>query len=382
MKNVVQQCYDNPNEGNQVSIGILGDVDCSTWKNNGHNPLLALKPLFEKTDVVVANVETVISDDPLKPVKRGIILKSPTCLARMLKEVGVDVALLANNHIDDFGREGALATVHYLSQEGIKTFGLNGSNDLKVSCKGMDFQFSGYCTPWQGDAVVSPYGRSPGGVIKRKRDGEYHWLYFVHGFEELYSVPFPWRVDLLKAIADGLKPSAVVCGHSHVYQGWFRQNGIPVCLSYGNGFMNLAYHEKANPKSRIGCYSVLNFDENGCRSIDEHYFRIKPDGIVELSGTEETACRKDLKEMHQILDDESELRDAWESACYQAWEPKGWKNLPLLRGLYDWHRRVKVYDQMQRGATFNRAIHAAYLKRQYDMNVFRLRDDERIHLEG
>lgn len=354
-----------------VSIGILGDVDFSTWKKTETNPLKLLVPILSKTDVVIANVETVISDRELKSTKNGILLRSPVECTRMLSEAGIDVALLANNHIDDFGRDGVTDTVKHLSAVGIQCFGLVGQNDLEIEIKGVRFCLSGFGTSWQDTTVVPPYGETPGGIIRRRSPAEAHWLYFVHGFEELFSVPFPWCVDLLNAIADKLNPSAVICGHAHVYQGWMLRSGVPVCLSYGNGFMNLDYHLARNALSKIGCYSILHFDESGCFEVMEYFYRISPSGIGELGEVS-------INEMLETCGHLDDLEKRWEDACYNGWKPKGYRNWPIIRMLYDFHRHILRFDGSQQGIIYDRAIRAAYLKRQYGRNAFSLREDELI----
>lgn len=367
--------------GNTVSIGVLGDVDFSTFRYVGENPLELIRPLLADTDIVVANVETVISNRDLCSNKGGILLKSPSIGADILKDIGIDVALLANNHIDDFGEEGVNDTVENLESRGIEIFGLARKNGITVLRNGLNFRFFGVGTPWQDNSIVPSYGETPGSVANRVGIEGKNVLYFIHGFEELYSTPFPWRVQLLKTIARHFCPLAVVCGHSHVFQGWFREEGIPVCLSYGNGFMNLAYHLDVNPASRIGCYSVIHFDSEGCFRLDEHLYYITSHGIEKLDEDEAETFLKNLDSIQRILNDPEKLHARWEDNCFKAWKPRGIKNLPIIRSLYDWHRKVKKYGVAQRGVVYGRAILAAYLKRQYGLEVFKIREDEKIRVE-
>lgn len=364
--------------GSTATVGIFGDVDFSTYRQSDSNPLELLRPVFAQTDIVVANVETVLSDRKLPPVKNGILLKSSSDCAEILRDIGVDCALLANNHIDDFGVVGVADTVENLESRGIEVFGLVGKNGISVKRDGINFNFTGYGTIWQDNSIVPAYGKTPGSVDSVSFNG--NGLFFVHGFEELHSAPFPWRIELLKSIASKLRPAAVVCGHNHVYQGWIRRDETPICLSYGNGFMNLPYHHKLNPDSRMGCYSVMRFDAKGCYGIDEYLYRITEERVEDLSDGEADAFFAKIAKMHELLKTPERFQHEWEAECFAAWKPSGWLNWPVARLVYDRHRRIKEQAKSQNGVVYVRAMRAAYLKRQYGIDTFQLRDDEKVDI--
>lgn len=205
-------------------------------------------------------------------------------------------------------------------------------------------------------------------------------VFFVHGFEELHSTPFPWRIKLLKSIASKVRPAAVVCGHNHVYQGWIRHDETPICLSYGNGFMNLPYHSKLNSDSLKGCYSVLRFDAKGCYGIDEYLYRITEERVEYLADGEADAFFAKIDKMHGLLKTPDQLQQDWEAECFAAWKPRGWLNWPGVRLVYDRHRRIKEQAKSQMGVVYIRAMRAAYLKRQYGIDTFQLRDDEKVDI--
>lgn len=367
--------------GESIKIAILGDMDFSTWVDNGKNPLRLLKPLISMVDITIANIETVFSDRQLIANKPGILLKSPSRCADFLKEVGINYALLANNHIDDFGVEGIQDTIDALKRNKIDYFGLCERNNILVHKKGITFTLSGVGTPWQDTAIVPSYGKSPGCFFKKTSPNS-HLLYFIHGFEELYSTPFPWRLELLRAISNELKPAALICGHSHCYQGWMNFNDKSVtCLSYGNGFMNLEYHSTANKLSKFGICTILHFDQDGCFQIDEHPYKITSCGIEPISQSDADELWHDLNIMHELTKNPKNLQNSWEEECFRKWRPQGIKDWPFIRRLYDCRRGlfpIKATD----GIVYLRAMRAAYLKRQYGISSFSLREDEYIRMKN
>ena len=87
-----------------------------------------VKPLFEQADLSFINLETTLT---MSGNYTGYpLFRSPEEIAGALKEIGIDVAVLANNHILDGGRQGVYTTLELLDAAGIKHTGIfTNSND-------------------------------------------------------------------------------------------------------------------------------------------------------------------------------------------------------------------------------------------------------------
>ncbi len=72
----------------------------------------ALKPLFQRADFTILNLETTLSDRP--PYTGYPLFRSPRELATTLRNIGVDVLCQANNHVLDGGALGVRRTTHTL----------------------------------------------------------------------------------------------------------------------------------------------------------------------------------------------------------------------------------------------------------------------------
>nr|MCU0260555.1 CapA family protein [Ilumatobacteraceae bacterium] len=73
----------------------------------------------------MVNLETVVGDLPESsalPGKRFVIRSGPEVMA-FLDELGVDVAVLANNHAYDHGPTGVLSTLDAMAESGIAAVG-------------------------------------------------------------------------------------------------------------------------------------------------------------------------------------------------------------------------------------------------------------------
>lgn len=323
--------------GESVSIGILGDISFHNINMLDKSIFSPLLDIIQETDIVIANIETVISDRAFTNIKKkGLLLKSPASTAKVLKEIGINVGLLANNHINDYGIEGINDTIINLEKEKIFTFGLPNKNPLQVIKKNLAFDFYGFVPPHYDSDNLLSYGNKINQIYPLSKS-ENHIIYFLHGFDELFSIPFPWRVNLLKQLSKIVNPSAVICGHQHIYQGYIINNGIPICLSYGNGFINIDYH-KSNVDSLIGCFSVLQFDSIGCYEINEYYYEISKNIITQLTDDKFEYIVSTMTKKMQIISDEKQLEKAWENECYTYYNKNRFTRNIILNLMYDIYR--------------------------------------------
>ena len=75
--------------------------------------------IFRDRDFIFANLECAITESENRIAKFGPNLKAPIKTAKVLADLGVTVAGISNNHVFDFGREGALDTIKYLTEAGV-----------------------------------------------------------------------------------------------------------------------------------------------------------------------------------------------------------------------------------------------------------------------
>ena len=105
-----------------------------------------VKPLFQR-NLSVGNLETVLGG----PSQRFVgypAFNSPDELAAALADLGIDIAMLANNHIYDRGLDAALRTTKVLDEVGVSWAGLSPQNDLNapliVEYGGLKWAFVNY----------------------------------------------------------------------------------------------------------------------------------------------------------------------------------------------------------------------------------------------
>src|SRR5829696_4684535 len=84
--------------------------------------ITSVRPVFSDADLVIANLDTVISDHG-EAMPKWANLRGPRELAQDLAELGIHVAVLANNHAMGFGAEGLLDMIEALRAAGVATVG-------------------------------------------------------------------------------------------------------------------------------------------------------------------------------------------------------------------------------------------------------------------
>ncbi|MFT7582807.1 MAG: poly-gamma-glutamate capsule biosynthesis protein CapA/YwtB (metallophosphatase superfamily) [Myxococcota bacterium] len=117
----------------EVRIIAGGDVIYGRYlkrglrRAGGPDPFAAIADRLRAADLAILNLETPLTDvEPvIRPSAYGKWLKfrGPTAFARTLADSGIDVAILANNHAEDCGKQGIQDTMSSLSTAGITHIG-------------------------------------------------------------------------------------------------------------------------------------------------------------------------------------------------------------------------------------------------------------------
>lgn len=167
-----------------------------------------LNNYFSSADFVIANLETTLGEEPYSGYPR---FRSPEALAGAMRRAGVDVAVLANNHICDRGAEGIRSTLAALDEAGLLHTGAFADSvppreryPLMLEKEAFRVALLNYTYGTNGLPV--PSGCRVNGIdtttIRReiasaRQDGATHVALFVHWGNEYERLPGPvsasWR---------------------------------------------------------------------------------------------------------------------------------------------------------------------------------------------
>jgi Putative enzyme of poly-gamma-glutamate biosynthesis (capsule formation) len=110
-------------------------------------PFENIKDFLAGNDLVLANLEGSFTDfKPRKLDPNNTSFTFDPKLAPMLKECGFNIVNLANNHVQDFGKDGFSQSEAYLDKAGISHFGdfYNEGPAVIKNIDGLKIAFIGY----------------------------------------------------------------------------------------------------------------------------------------------------------------------------------------------------------------------------------------------
>ena len=216
-----------------------------------------VKPLLEAADIAIVNLECPFTERGVK-LKKNFNFRARRELVRILKEGSVDVVSLANNHTNDWGRDGVKDTLRTLDRARIARFGAGMNleqarrpailqrNGIKLGFLGYYFQADPdmlepeevyattdragvagcykdiACLRDQVTADVTRLGPKVDAVVPF-----FHW-----GKEQSYEVR-DYQRELAHLCVD-LGCKAVLGAHPHRLQGVEVYKGAPIFYSLGN----------------------------------------------------------------------------------------------------------------------------------------------------
>ena len=116
----------------------------------GNNYDYAFKKLdwFTSADITMINLETTLTKTN-KPISKPFNFRARPRYAKMLKDSGIDLVTLANNHMYDFGPDGLMETIRVLDEAGVKHIGAgknikDARKPVIITTKGVKLAYFGY----------------------------------------------------------------------------------------------------------------------------------------------------------------------------------------------------------------------------------------------
>jgi poly-gamma-glutamate synthesis protein (capsule biosynthesis protein) len=232
-----------------MRISFCGDV-CPAYSNE-HFLAGDLETLFHdvpqefaKSDRVVVNLECALTDGGEKITKIGPNLKaSPKC-AEILKAAGVTDCSISNNHIFDWGTEGALDTIKAVEKAGMNWtgFGMNeldSRKNLIIEKDGKKVAVISVCEHEYCYALPDRLGARPycpydtmEDIRKAKAENDFVVVCY-HGGKEHSIYPSPRLRKLCQAMVKN-GADAVLCQHSHCIGCYEEFEGGHIVYGTGN----------------------------------------------------------------------------------------------------------------------------------------------------
>lgn len=224
-----------------IDRGVL-----TSWLRYGKEPFEFIRKHLLEGDLVLGNLESVISGVSEKSRYARRSLRAPPVGAMLLKKAGFSVLSVANNHAMDHGPSAFERTCKALRENGIEPCGLNSDPVVTTF-------LSKECQSRIQAAIFGASFRpnqSPFEPLYRIISNIDNWKAFVsdvqdaaneydivilqcHWGDEFVNIPSPLQLKAASKLVDA-GADIIIGHHPHVYQGMEVIKGKPVFYSLGN----------------------------------------------------------------------------------------------------------------------------------------------------
>jgi poly-gamma-glutamate capsule biosynthesis protein CapA/YwtB (metallophosphatase superfamily) len=239
---------------------VTGDVLTARYvnelvlqKNDFLWPFRDIQPILENADLTWINLETpLVSNCPRKI--DGMVFCGDLRHATTLKNVGVDVVNIANNHIGNQGAEGVAESVLALRREDLAVSGVVSPE--YVDRNGWRWAFLGFNEVDQQPGVLASEPSSVERLIREaKMNADIVVVQFHWGAE--YTRQPTSHQQLLAHLAVDSGADLVVGNHPHWFQPseWYKD--VYIMYSHGNTVFDQMWSEETR-EGVIGRYHFVN----------------------------------------------------------------------------------------------------------------------------
>ena len=285
-----------------ATIMLTGDLMCNPvqqyaafdGKNYDFTPTFQyVKQIFDKADLVVGNLETLVSKS--NPLSKDInylqtrpYLNAPESFLDALAYAGFDVLVTANNHACDGGETGIRETLKALDAHGLahtgtfrgqkeKRYVLANAGDIKVGILAYATYFNQkeqfLSEKKQSYMLNRPSDKRLKADVKALRQaGAEYIIAYNHCGKEYSQVPAARQKRYAKMFADA-GVDHIISSHPHVLQPYatVKRNGksYPVMYSMGNFVSGMA---RPVTKETIILSLTLQREEDGTVSLQKQKY--------------------------------------------------------------------------------------------------------------
>ncbi len=246
-----------------IVLAFAGDINLdedskpvARYDRMGQGILGCISPeLIEEmtaADIMMLNNEFAYSLRGEEEQNKSYTFRAAPERVGILKEMGVDIVSLANNHALDFGMEALLDTFDTLEEAKIDYVGAGVNLDRAkapiyynvgdkkiafVAASRVVFAMDWYATDTRSGMIGTYDPTLLLGVIKEAKEQSDFVVVYVHWGVERTHTPTDYQKSLARKYIDAGADAVIGC-HPHVLQGLEFYQGKPIAYSLGNYWFN------------------------------------------------------------------------------------------------------------------------------------------------
>ena len=276
--------------------------------------------IMRGNDFVFANLETAVTESTEEIKKFGPPISAPKQTVKILKELGVDLCGLSNNHTFDLGIKGIEDTMATLDRVGLDYTGWG--NNYEDSRKNYVYEKNGekiciiaVCEHEYSYAIENRMGARPYDVydtiddIREAKKTADRVIVAYHGGKEYCRYPSPRLIKTCRAMAKA-GADVVLCQHTHCIGCYEKYDDCHILYGQGNfHFLGLKNFE---------CWFTGFVVEYDTKSHEINFIptRALSDGIALAEGEDKNDIMKSFEQRNAELQS-GEWRAKWEQFCQE-----------------------------------------------------------------
>lgn len=285
-----------------------------------------IKEKISAADYSVVNLEAPVIRSGYKPIKKvGPTLSAGENTPKAIRYAGFDMAVMANNHMNDYDGEGILNTIEKCREEGLDTIGAGKNRkdasktfykEIKrkkiafINCCEHEFSITDPDMP--GCNPLDPIAQSY--AIKDAKSKADYVIVIVHGGIEHYQLPTPRMQQTYRFFVDA-GADAVINHHQHCYSGYEIYNNCPIV--YGLGNFCFDWQQRGSKKWQEGYMVRLIADERIELELIPYIQNDAQVGVRLMNHEETKAFYQEIERLNHIIADESLLAAEYETFLCQ-----------------------------------------------------------------
>ncbi|MBU1970629.1 CapA family protein [Patescibacteria group bacterium] len=216
-------------------------------------PFKKINELLSDGDITVANIESPIVPNCPTTVE-GMVFCGREEVVQGIKESGIDVATLANNHIADFGVAGIENTVELLKKNGVEVTGLASNAILYQTVRNTKFAFLAFNDIYGSiPPVLMATNENIQKYVNEARQNADVVVVAMHWGAEYQATPDSRQVELAHLVADA-GADLIIGNHPHWIQSDGQYKNTYIKYAHGNTIFDQMWSEETK-KGVIGRYT-------------------------------------------------------------------------------------------------------------------------------
>ncbi len=329
-----------------MKLAFFGDIN---FRNNdsityvrSQEILSDIEAELSDIDLRIANLETPLANkqNHAPIIKSGPNhIYSPECIS-FLTALKTNVAVLANNHIGDFGDGALVDTINLLDENNIKHIG--AGRNVEEAYKSVRFEnvsLFAVCENEFGIADENKCGSAGYNIrrlynaIKKEKKISHFVIVIFHGGNEFNPLPSHGTVDRYRMLCD-MGADAVIAMHTHCPQGYEVYDGKPIVYSMGNFMFQSGSERAENDSWYFGYVSTLELCKGDKPKLGVIPYQFDTSAKIKvLRGNEKEKMTKYLEKISAIICDDELLHKYYMGWCYNhQWFPTPPQSYGGLKG--------------------------------------------------